>query len=453
MSDLVALVDDDSTQLELLSDVLSGAGFEVAPFSEAAALLEAVSGPSALRAVVSDVAMPEMDGPTLCRKLRESRPDLSVIMVTAQSSVAIAVECLRAGAYDFLVKPVVPESLRQSVVRAVERHRLTVDLSRLQREHSLVGSLQGVSGAIRKVRDLVSRVADSQAPVYIQGATGTGKELVARALHEGSSRASGPFLAVNCAALPAALLESELFGHEKGAFTDAKAAKRGLFLEASGGTLFLDEIADLAPESQAKLLRALQERKVRPVGGSQEVPFDARVVCATHKDLEREVAVGNFRQDLFFRLNVVLIEVPTLAERGADILQLATLFLKRACSRDGSDMTLSLSPEVAERLLAYNWPGNVRELENTMERCAALARSHAIAVGDLPVKIQKYQADSIALAVMAPEEVLSLQNLEERYITRVLKLVGDNRSSAAKLLGIDRRTLYRKLDASERRRP
>jgi two-component system response regulator HydG len=269
--------------------------------------------------------------------------------------------------------------------------------------------------------------------------------LVARAIHAASSRKDGPFVAIHCAAVPANLLESELFGHAKGAFTDAKNTRQGLFLEAQGGTLFLDEIGEMPLDMQAKLLRALQERTVRPIGSNNEVPFDARIIAATHRDLEADTADRRFRQDLYYRINVVRITVPPLRERGSDILKLASHFLEKFSRRSNRER-ITISPPVAERLLAYDWPGNVRELENCMERVTTLARYDQVMLDDLPEKVRAYRPDRFVLSADQTDEVVSLDELERRYIVRVIKLVDGNKSRAANLLGLDRRTLYRKLD-------
>jgi DNA-binding NtrC family response regulator len=396
--------------------------------------------------VLTDVGMEGLDGISLCRALKESRPELPIIVITGEARQQTAVEALRAGAYDFLTKPIQPGLLLPCVSRALERQQLAREL----RAHGRAGEGQlfGESEAIRRVMDVVVRVAPSGASVLIQGETGSGKELVARELHRLSPRAAAPFIAINCAALPASLVESELFGYAKGAFTDARAARTGLFVESSGGTLFLDEVAELTLDNQAKLLRALQERKVRPLGSSAEVPFDARVLCATHRELETEVAAGRFRQDLFFRLNVIRVDLPPLRQRGMDILHLATRFLARVCERDGRP-PLRLTPEVANRLLAHAWPGNVRELENCIERLVALCDGSALSAGDLPQWIQESSGPAADALPKTQEELVTLEELERRYIQRVLELCQHNRSKAAEVLGIDRRTLYRRLDTAK----
>jgi two-component system response regulator HydG len=288
-------------------------------------------------------------------------------------------------------------------------------------------------------------VSDSDASVLIHGETGTGKELVARAVHNKSKRREGPFVAINCAAVPHSLLASELFGHARGAFTDAKATRMGLFQQANGGTLFLDEIGELPIDVQPKLLRALQERKVRPVGDNREIPYDARIVAATNRDLENEVREKRFREDLFYRINVVKLEVPPLRSRGSDTLHLAHHFLKQFAERSGKP-TLELSERAAERLMAYEWPGNVRELENCIEHAVALARFDQVTVEDLPEKLRGYLAGSFVATANDPTEIVTMEELEKRYLLRVFTLVGNNKSRAAEVLGIDRRTMYRKLE-------
>ncbi len=442
----IAIVEDDSLQSEMLQSTLVAEGYEVVAFPDGQAALEALEGNTRVDVVVTDVTMPRLDGLKLCAALKQSRADLPVIVVTAESSVEHAVAALRAGAWDFLTKPLEPALLLPCVSRAVERQRLTRELKEatLSRPASESG-LFGQSDAMRGVRELVTRVAPSGASVLVHGETGTGKELVARALHAQSPRASSPFVAINCAALPAALVESELFGYAKGAFTDARAARQGLFVEANGGTLFLDEIAELSLDNQAKLLRALQERSVRPLGSNSEVSFDARILAATHRDLESEVEAGRFRQDLFYRLNVIRIDLPPLRDRGMDIVHLATRFIATVCERDAR-ANLTLPAEVAQKLLAYPWPGNVRELENCVERLAALARGNEATLADLPDAVRLHERERFAMQVDAAEEVVTLEELEKRYVLRVLHLVKDNRSRAAQMLGIDRRTLYRRLE-------
>jgi two-component system response regulator HydG len=299
---------------------------------------------------------------------------------------------------------------------------------------------------MRRVFDLLDRVADSEATVLVTGESGTGKELVARALHQRSRRTEGPFVAINCAALPETILESELFGHVRGAFTDARTARQGLFIKANSGTLFLDEIGEMPAGMQAKLLRVLQERTVRPVGGEQEHAFDVRIVAATNRDLETEVEERRFREDLFYRINVVRIHVPPLRARGGDVLVLARHFLERYAAQSGRPV-VGLTSAAADKLVSYPWPGNVRELQNCIEHAVALAPLDHLAVEDLPERIRDHQAkQAIELDAPGPTELMPMEEFERRYIIKVLEAVGGNKTMAAQVLGLDRRTLYRRLE-------
>jgi len=452
MKERVLIVDDDQSQCDLLAMALERHGYEPSSTTSPREALELVSR-EPYDVVVTDLGMTEMDGLELCERILGTSPEVPIVVVTGQGSMDAAISAMRAGAYDFLTKPIDAKVLGLSVARAAQHHRLNSEVKRL-REAAVVPSADGLfvgeSSSMKRVAELISRVAQSDASVLIHGETGTGKELVARALHAASARAQGPFVAINCAAVPANLLESELFGHARGAFTDAKQQRQGLFVQASGGTLFLDEIGEMPLEMQAKLLRALQERRVRPVGSNVEVEFDARMVAATHRDLDVDVEKKRFREDLFYRINVVKIDVPPLRERGSDVLQLASFFLRKFAERSGRGK-LSLSPQAAERILSYNWAGNVRELENAMERATALARLDQITVEDLPERVRSYRADRFVLSADDPKEVLSLEEIERRYIYRVIKILGGNKARAAELLGLDRRTLYRRLEKYEGR--
>jgi two-component system response regulator HydG len=444
----VLVVDDEPEMTEMLAAGLSARGFEVVckTSSDEAFVL-------AMRedfdAVVTDVRMRGMDGLDLCGRLNVNRPDVPVIVITAFGSLETAIATIRAGAFDFLTKPFDLDLLVIALERATQQRALREEVKRLQ--GMVAGSratddMLGTSPAMRAVFDMIDRVAGVDASVLVTGESGTGKELVARALHRRSRRSSGPFVAVNCAALPEALLESELFGHVKGAFTDARTAKKGLFVEASGGTLFLDEIAELALPMQAKLLRALETRAVRPVGGSAEVPFDVNLIAATNRDLEAAVSDGRFRDDLFYRLDVVHIALPPLRSRAGDVLLLAQSILQRAALRMGKRVT-GMSTAVADKLLAYAWPGNVRELQNCMERAVALARFEQLAVDDLPERVRSYRSTHVLVVGDDPSEMVPLEEVERRYILRVLQAAGGNKSIAARILGLDRKTLYRRLDA------
>lgn len=447
MRSRLLVVDDDADQCSLLETLLSRLGYAVTTTTSPLDAIELVRNEE-FSTILSDLDMVEMSGTEMCERIVGIRPDIPVIVVTGFGSMEIAVAAMRVGAYDFISKPVDAKLIALSIERAVKHHNMQVELLRLREvvsDRTALASLVGKSPAILRVQDLVLRVAESDASILIQGETGTGKELVARAIHNASGRKQGPFVAINCAAVPAQLLESELFGHVRGAFTDAKASRPGLFVQANNGTLFLDEVGEMPPEMQAKLLRALQERVVRPVGSEREVPFDARMLTATHRDLESDSDEGRFRKDLFYRINVVRIDVPPLRERGSDVLTLAPHFLEKFAAR-AKRPVITLSAPVAERLLAYDWPGNVRELENCIERAVALARFDQVTFDDLPEKIRAYRADRFVLTANEANEVVALDALERTYIFRVLKLVDGNKSRAAELLGLDRRTLYRKLD-------
>ena len=451
MKGRVLVVEDDPEMGELLRDRLSRRGFEVCAQTRAEEALLRLAAED-FDAVVTDVRMRGIDGISLCADLKANQPDLPVVVITAFGSLETAMAAIRAGAFDFLPKPFEVEELAFRLDRALAYRRLNAELKRLRAEsRPAVEEPIGECPAMHRLRDLVARVAPSDAPVLITGETGTGKELVARAVHRHGPAPDGPFVALNCAALPEALLESELFGYERGAFTDARSARTGLLLQARGGTLLLDEIADLPLALQPKLLRVLQERCVRPLGAALEVPCEVRVVAATNRDLETAVEEGRFREDLFFRLDVLRIEVPPLRARGRDVLLLAQHFLRVGAERSGRELT-GLSRGAAEKLLAYAWPGNVRELQNAIERAVALARYDQILVEDLPERIRDYGRAHVLVVGEDPSELVPLEVVEQRYIVRVLEAVGGNKTLAARVLGLDRKTLYRKLDRMAPRR-
>jgi len=404
-------------------------------------------------AVVTDIRMPGTSGIALCERIAANRPDVPVILITAFGSLDTAVAAMRAGAYDFVTKPFDVDALALRLDRAIERRALRAEVKRLRRvaaDAQRFDELVGASAPMRALFDVLERAAPADGTVLITGETGTGKELVARALHRRGRRAAGPFLAVSCAALPERLLESELFGHARGALPEARAARVGLFVRASGGTLLLDEVADLPLALQPKLLRALEERKVRPIGSDEEVPFDARIVATTARDIEAAVEDGRFREELYFRLNVIQVAVPPLRARGGDILLLAQAFVVRFAARAGKAVR-GLSSAAAERLQAYDWPGNVRELQNCIEQAVALARAEEIAVDDLPEKIRRYEHSHVVVAGHDPTELIPLEEVERRYVLRVLEAAGGNKAHAARVLGLDRTTLYRKLQRYDTR--
>ena len=443
----VLLVDDDAGMVAMLETRLTSRRFSVTSRTsptEAIAVFERED----FDAVVSDVNMKGMTGLQLCERLLALRPDVPIILVTAFGSMDAAINAIHVGAYDFIPKPFEIDQLTLAIERAVAQAKLKGEVRRLQRavaDTTHFDALLGTSAKMNELYALLTKVASSDAPALITGESGTGKELVAKALHAKGPHAKGPFVAINCAAMPEALLESELFGHAKGAFTDAKVAKVGLFQQANGGTLFLDEVGELPLGLQPKLLRALQERTVRPVGGSAEIPFDARLVAATNRDLEAMVDEQRFREDLFFRINVLQIALPPLRARGGDVLMLAQKFLEKIAARANKDV-VGFAPDAAEKLLAYAWPGNVRELQNCVERAVALASFDKITVADLPEKVRAFKPSYIVLSGEDPTQLVTLEELERRYIHRVLDGVAGNKSAAARILGIERKTLYRMLE-------
>ncbi len=446
----VLVVDDDHNLCNLMRDGLATHGFRVATTGSSAPALEKLTAED-FQAVLVDMNLGDEDGLELCREVHERMPELPVVVITAFGSMESAIAAIRIGAYDFITKPIDFDALAMSLRRAVDHHRLKREVERLRHEEVSSRGFElmvGESRAMRRLYSMLARLEGSDAPVLIGGESGTGKELVARALHSRSTYADGPFVALNCAAVPATLLESTLFGHVRGAFTDAKNTRDGLFVEAEGGTVFLDEIGEMPLEMQSKLLRVLQERRVRPVGGEQEVPFDARVVAATNRDLEAHVEDGAFREDLYYRIAVVTLAVAPLRERGNDVLILAKHFLDEECERTTKEID-GFSPEVARKLLDYDWPGNVRQLQNVVERAVALTRHERIELEDLPARIVQFRSTQLVVED-APDHMLSLPELERRYIERVLGAVGGNKTRASKVLGVDRRTLYRKLDRYER---
>ncbi len=443
----VLVVDDVQSMCEMLAERLPPLGFEVAwrtSGDEALALLAATD----VDAVVTDLNMQGMNGLELCDRIVAGRPDVPVVVITAFGNLDTAIAAIRAGAYDFIVKPFDIKVLALSLERAVEHRRLRAEVKRLRRtvdESRRFGELLGTSAAMQTVYALLDQVAPSESSVLVTGETGSGKELVARALHERSRRRGGPFVAINCAAVPEALIESELFGHARGAFTDARAARTGLMAQANGGTLFLDEIGDLPLGLQPKLLRVLQERRVRPVGGDAESALDFRLVCATNQDLESAVEEKRFREDLYFRVNVITVKLPPLRARGGDVLLLAQHFVDCDAAKAGKAVT-GISPEAARLLMAYPWPGNVRELQNCIERALALARYDQVTVDDLPEKIRAHRRSHVVVAADDPSELPSLEEMERRYILRVMEAVAGNKTLAAQILKVGRKTLYRKLE-------
>jgi two-component system response regulator HydG len=446
----VLFVDDDAALCELVAGELAPHGFTVTTRRSAETALASLQD-SAYDVVVTDLRLGRKSGIDLCQELSGRPAPLPVIVVTSYGDVESATAAVSAGAWDFLTKPFAIDDLALRVGRAVEHRRLDREVRRLRRIASDAEGrfeIVGSSAVMRRLYDIIERVAVTEAAVLITGESGTGKELVARAIHARSARRDGPFVAVNCAALPDTLLESELFGHAKGAFTGAHEARAGLMVQAGGGTLLLDEVGEMPPNMQVKLLRALQERTVRPVGSDREVAFDTRVLAATNRDLEADIGEGRFREDLYYRVNVVNVHVPPLRARENDVLLLARRFIDRYASRNGAPVA-GLSALAAEQLLAYDWPGNVRELQNCIERAVVLARGREIGLADLPARLVSTatrDVDPVEPTSGGPEEILPLHEVERRHVQRVLGKVGGNKTEAARLLGLDRKTLYRKLE-------
>lgn len=442
----VLIVDDDRSMCEMVEADLASRGHTAQWRTSAEDGFRLIQDHD-FDVILTDLQMPGLNGLALCERIVANRPDIPVIVMTAFGSMETAIAAMRAGAYDFVSKPVELDILALRLERAIQ-HRLLSEqvrvLSDRVQDAGRFSRLLGESPAMQRLFDDLRRVANTDASVLITGESGTGKELVAKALHEQSRRRERPFVAINCAALPESLLESELFGHKRGAFTDAVTDKKGLFVQADGGTLFLDELGELPLALQPKLLRALEERKVRPVGSEKEIPFDVRLIAATNRDLETAAEEKRFREDLYFRINVIQIQLPPLRSRGTDVLLLAQHYLEDFASASGKQIT-GLSDVTAQKLLDYSWPGNVRELRNAIERAVALARFDRIAVEDLPDKIRNYRGTQLELGGDNPSELLKMEEVERRYIRHVLKVTRGNRTLAAQVLGFDRKTLYRKL--------
>jgi DNA-binding NtrC family response regulator len=436
------IVEDDAPLGQLLVRVLSQAGYKarwVGTLDEGMAEVSAGN----LELLITDLRLGSSDGVSLIEAARQADPRTAVIAITAFGSIDAAVRAVRQGAFEFLTKPIEPATLRLAAERALEARTLRSEVERLRSVLAARAEgpvLIGRSQQLADVAALIERAADSEVSVLVTGPSGCGKELAARALHHRSRRRERPFVAVNAAALPDSLIESELFGHRKGAFTDARSNHPGLFQQADGGTLFLDEIGELPLGLQAKLLRALQEREVRPVGATRSVPVDVRIIAATNRDLRRGVQEGLFRADLYYRLAVIELAIPALSDRPEDILPLAEHFLNRALLRTQRPIK-GFSSAAARRLLGYAWPGNVRELENAVERAVALARDEWLSPEDLPPALAETRPTS--LFESAAERLLTLETLERGYVQHVLNRFGGNKKRAAEALGINRRTIQR----------
>jgi DNA-binding NtrC family response regulator len=446
----VLVVEDDGAMRELLVEALSEEGYRVEGAAGGRDGVRIVSE-GRVDLVVTDLRMADLDGLDLIREIRTLPSPPAVITITAFGTIDTAIRAMKLGAFDYITKPFEIDQLLISVERALEDRWLRTEVARLREEVDSkyrFDNIIGRSTAMQRVFELVRRVADSPASVLITGESGTGKELVARALHFNSQRSGRPFLAVNCAAIPDQLLESELFGYKRGAFTDAHQDRQGLLIEANKGTVFLDEVAELSPQLQAKLLRVLQEREVKPLGSAQPTPIDVRFVSATNRNLEEMLASAAFRRDLYYRLNVLPIAIPPLRDRPEDILPLTAHLLEMAARRAGGPAA-AISPEAVKALLVYTWPGNVRELENVLERAMALCEGRAIELSDLPPDLLQRPSQNVLEG--ASVRHLTLADLEREYILRILAEEDGNKTRAAQRLGLDRKTLYRKLEEYRRR--
>jgi len=444
MDERILIVDDEASVGQFLSIMLEREGYKVeAVLSGKDALEKIAENPP--QVVLADLRMPEMDGIELLTRIKEEDPRIAVVIMTAYGSLESAVEAMRKGAFDYVMKPFQIEEIKLVIKRAIEERKLreeNLELKRRVKQYELK-EIVGKNEKFQKVLELAKKVAPTDSTVLIRGESGTGKELIAKAIHNMSPRANNPFIAINMAALPEELLESELFGYTKGAFTGATKNKEGLFKAAEGGTILLDEISEASPRIQVKILRALQEKEITPVGSTKTIKVDVRIIASTNADLEKMVAEGKFREDLYYRLNVVYIHLPPLRERKDDIPLLTNHFLKKYTSLYNLPPK-KISDETMKILLEYSWPGNVRELENAIERAVILSEGEVIKPVDLPEKIR----DRFSVGGVSDQVSLSgltLEELEKRYILQVLDETGWNKNRAAQILGIDPSTLYRKL--------
>jgi two-component system, NtrC family, response regulator AtoC len=442
----ILAVDDDAVACDLLREVLEQEGYQVSTASSGQAAVHLAREVPFDLAII-DIRMPDISGIEVLKALKRANAQMPVLMTTAYSSMNTAIEAIREGAFDYLSKPCKMEELTLTVQRALEQSKLLRENQYFRqelREKYKFENIVGTTPAILAVYKTVARLVDSKATVLIQGESGTGKELIARAIHFNGPRAERPFVAVECASLAESLLESELFGHVRGAFTGAVETKKGLFETADGGTIFLDEIAEISLGLQAKLLRVLQEHEIRRVGGTQPIALDVRVIAATNKDVEALVKLGRFREDLFYRLNVVTLHLPPLHERPDDIPLLATHFLRKYS--EGTHKLIShITPEAMALLCNYRWPGNVRELEHTIERAVTLTMNNAVLPADLPPRLQS-QPTIPQTGLHRPGDspaLLTLEELEKQHIQAVLHATQGNKKRAAQILGINRRSLYR----------
>jgi two-component system response regulator HydG len=445
MSIKILVADDEPSHRQMIEAVLAAEGYEVTQAEDGQAAISAIED-RFYDLVIMDIRMPNVDGIQALQKIKQISPDIPVIIMTAYASVGTAVDALKSSAYDYLIKPLDIEELKILVAKALHHHQLeqeNIYLKERLNDRFDFSNIIGHSPAMKKLFETMALVAPSEATVIIVGESGTGKELIANAIHQNSPRKDSPFIKVNCAALPETLLESELFGHEKGAFTGAIARKQGRFQLAHNSSIFLDEIAEMAPATQAKILRVLQEREFEPVGSTQTMKVDTRVIAATNKNLEKEIQEGRFREDLYYRLNVVTVDVPALRQRREDIPFLTDFFLKHYAEKNRR-LIKGFTPRATDLLMRYDWPGNVRELENIIERAVIMARGEMITPLEFPIDLQNLDEDLKESRIdLTPGR--SLKEVEKVMILRTLEEVEGNRTHAARILGISRRTLQLKL--------
>jgi len=445
MAGNILVVDDERSMCDFMEIMLSKEGYSVET---------TVSGSEAIQRtaakeydlIIADLMMPEMSGLDLLRKIKKGRPNQDMIVMTAFASVDTAIEAMREGALDYITKPFKVDEIKLVIEKSVSQKKLTQENKNLKQQLNQDFSFSnfiGQSNEIMKLKKLAAKVSVTDSTVLIRGESGTGKDLVAKAIHTGSSRASGPFITINCAALPESLLESELFGYKKGAFTGAIKDKDGLFKVADGGTFFLDEVGNTSPAIQVKLLRVLEDRIFTPVGDTRPVEVDVRLIAATNADLEEDVKAGKFRSDLFYRLNVIPLYIPPLRERRDDLPVLANHFVRKYCEKNKVDAK-TLTPEALEALENYDWPGNVRELENCIERAVLFSRAGEIGADDFPAKVIEGKQGTI-ISEDKPETP-TLESIEKAYIYYIMDQAKGKKAKAARLLGIDNSTLYRKLE-------
>jgi len=441
----ILVVDDDLEMCGMLSDVLKEEGFFVTTTGDS---LEAskILKREEFDVLVTDLKMKGLKGLDLLEGVNKVAPMTPVIIITAFGTIESAIKAMKMGAYDYITKPFQMDEIVLTVRKALENRLLKKEVIRLRKEvesrydfHQLIGK----SPSMQKIYDLIERISDSSSNVLITGESGTGKELVAKAIHYNGVRKEGPFVAINCAAIPETLLESELFGYKKGAFTDAKSDKKGLIFEANEGTLFLDEITEMPLTLQAKLLRLIEDREVRPLGDTNSYPFDVRIISSSNRNIKSTIQEGRFREDLYYRLNVIDIQLPPLRERKEDIPLLIQHFITKFSNEFKKNIS-GVSKDALKLLLNYSWPGNVRELENVIQRAMTLSQHEVILPEDLPATV--IQTPDKKLVEKALEENFTLDQLEKEYIKKVLIEAGGNKSKAAEILGLDRKTLYRKLE-------